>query len=102
MAPYVTNTNHLYGNFHFQVWGDTYDSWDPELRDILDEKIDEISADYRENSLKEEGENVDFLKENGVTFFEIDQAEWAEKTKPVEEAVKADQVKTWIEEIRGM
>lgn len=102
VAPYVTHTNHLYGNFHFQVWGDTYDSWDPELRQILDDAIAEVSSTYRENSIKEQTTNTEFLAEHGVTFFEIDQAEWADKTQSIADAVKSDQVKTWIAEIRDM
>lgn len=102
VAPYVTNTNHLYGNFHFQVWGDTYDSWDPELRDILDEEIDAISADYRETSLQEQADNIEFLEENGVEFFEIEQSAWADATQSIVDDVRADQVKTWVEQIKGM
>lgn len=102
VAPYVTNTNHLYGNFHFQVWGDTYDSWDPELRNILDEEIDAISADYRETSLQEQADNIEFLEENGVEFFEIEQSAWADATQSIVDDVRADQVKTWVEQIKGM
>lgn len=102
VAPYVTHTNHLYGNFHFQVWGDTYDSWDPELRQILDDEIAKVSSDYRENSLKEQTENTEFLAGEGVTFFEIEQQEWADKTASIADAVKSDQVKEWIETIRDM
>lgn len=101
VAPYVTNTNHLYGNFHFQVWGDTYDSWDPELRQILDDAIDEVSSNYRETSVAEQTDNIAFLKEKGVTFFDIDQAEWAAKTQSIADAVKSDQVKEWIKEIKA-
>lgn len=102
VAPYVTNTNHLFGNFHFQVWGDTYDSWDPELREILDEEIAKVSSTYRETSISEQTANIDFLKQQGVTFFEVDRKEWADKTQSIADAVKSDQVKTWIQDIRAL
>lgn len=102
VAPYVTNTNHLYGNFHFQVWGDAYDSWDPELREILDAEIEAISDEYRENSLNEETENIEFLKGEGVTFYDIEMEEWAAQTQSVTDSVRSDQVKEWVETIKGM
>lgn len=102
VAPYVTNTNHLYGNFHFQVWGDTYDSWDAELRELLDAEIATISAEYRETSLNEETENIEFLEGAGVTFYDIEMEEWAAQTQSVTDSVKSDQVKEWVETIKGM
>lgn len=102
VAPYVTNTNHLYGNFHFQVWGDTYDSWDSELRDILDEEIDKISGEYRQNSLQEQTDNIEFLEEQGVEFFEIEQEAWANATQSIIDDVRSEQVQNWAEQIKGM
>lgn len=98
VAPYVTNTNHLYGNFHFQVWGDTYESWDPEHRDALDTAISEVSTWYRESSLEEQSENADYLQEEGVTFQEIDLDEWRTLTEDVVEDADP-QVQRWVEQI---
>lgn len=102
VAEHVTKTNHLYGNFHFQLWGDTYDSWDPELRDVLDAEIATISEEYRENSLSEQDDNIAFLEEQGVTFFEIDQEEWAAATESIIDDVRSDQVRDWVDQIKGM
>ncbi|QVQ51258.1 TRAP transporter substrate-binding protein [Spiractinospora alimapuensis] len=98
VAPYVTNTNHLYGNFHFQTWGDTYESWDEEHRAAIDQAIDEVSAWAREVSLDEQSENVEFLEEEDVTFYEIDQEEWRSLTSELID--EADpQVQEWAERI---
>ncbi|WP_120003537.1 TRAP transporter substrate-binding protein [Nesterenkonia muleiensis] len=98
VAPYVTNTNHLYGNFHFQVWGDTYDSWDEELREVLDEEIAAISEWYRGQSVDEQEENISYLEDEGVEFFDIDYVEWQTPTDGI--ADEADpQVQEWVEQI---
>lgn len=98
VAPYVTNTNHLYGNFHFQVWGDTYDSWDEELREILDEEIAEISAWYRDQSIEEQEDNISYLEGEGVEFYEINYDEWLAPTEHI--ADDADpQVQDWVDQI---
>jgi TRAP-type C4-dicarboxylate transport system substrate-binding protein len=98
VAPFVTETNHLFGNFHFQLWGDTYDGWPTEVREIFDEAVGTVSAEYRETSIDAAVEDKKFLEENGVEFFEIDVAEWR---KPVSGLVKkADPtVAEWAERI---
>jgi tripartite ATP-independent transporter DctP family solute receptor len=78
VAPFVTETNHLFGNFHFQLWDDTYQSWPEANRAIFDEAVADVSSTYRETSVSEAIDNKTFLEENGVEFFEIDLDEWRE------------------------
>lgn len=101
VAPYVTETNHLYGNFHFQMWGDTFDGYPAEVQDILLEAADTVSATYRETSITEAEANREFLVGEGVEFFEIDLEEWRE---PVADLVGAadPQVQEWAEEIQAL
>ncbi|WP_299036602.1 TRAP transporter substrate-binding protein [uncultured Pseudokineococcus sp.] len=99
VAPYVAMTNHLYGNFHFQTWGEAHDSWPADLRAVIDDEVDEVSDWYRETSLAEQEENVEFLRAEGVTFTEVDREEWREATSEVLE--EADpQVQEWVRRIQ--
>ncbi len=98
VAPYVTETNHLYGNFHFQMWGDTFDGYAPEVQEILLQAADTVSSTYRETSISEREQNRTFLEENGVEFTPIDLAEWREPTAGLIE--QADpQVSEWAQAI---
>lgn len=98
IAPYVTETNHMFGNFHFQLWGDKYDAWPAELREVFDEAVAKVSAEYRETSIAEAVENKKFLEDEGVEFYPIDIAEWR---KPVAGLIaEADPtVQDWAERI---
>lgn len=98
VAKFVTETNHLFGNFHFQLWGDTYDAWPAEVRDIFNQASDEVSATYRDTSIQGAEDNKKFLEENGVEFFEIDVADWR---KPVSGLIENSDptVRGWAERI---
>ncbi|MCU1545656.1 MAG: hypothetical protein JWP30_756 [Homoserinimonas sp.] len=101
VAKYVTETNHLFGNFHFQLWGDTYDAWPTEVRDIFDEASEDVSATYREASIQGAIDDKAFLDENVVEFDVIDVADWR---KPVSDLIEqADPtVRDWAEEIQSL
>ena len=98
VAKYVTETNHLYGNYHFQFWGDSFDALPEDVRSALETSIDEVSATYRDESLQEAIDNKTFLKKAGVEFFEIDLDEWREPVSGlVQEADPT--VRDWAERI---
>lgn len=99
VAPYIAHTNHLYGSNHFQLWGETYDGWDEETRNMYDEAVDEVSTWSREVALQEMDDNIAFLEENGVTFADIDRDEWVEATLHVVDSADP-QVQEWVEQIR--
>jgi len=101
VAPYVAETNHLFGNFHFQMWGDTFESYPEEVQEILREAADEVSDDYREDSISEAEDNKTFLEGEGVTFTEIDLEEWREPTASLIEDANP-QVREWAEEILAL
>ena len=71
-----------------------------DLRAIVDAEIDDVSSWYRETSIAERQENVDFLVERGVELHEIDRAEWAEASSEVLDHVDP-QVVEWAERIRS-
>lgn len=102
VAPYVTNTNHLYGNFHLQTWGETYDTWSDGTREVIDGAVEEVSDWYRKASIDETKENIEFLKDEGVEFFDIDMDEWKDAASAVVENA-SPKVREWsrkIEEAR--
>lgn len=99
VAPYIAHTNHLYGSNHFQVWGETYDGWDEETRTIFDDAVAEVSEWARETSLQELDDNIAFLEENGVTFADVDRAEWVEATLDIADSADP-QVQEWVDQIR--
>jgi tripartite ATP-independent transporter DctP family solute receptor len=101
VAPFVTETNHLFGNFHFQLWEDTYQSWPEANRAIFDEAVADVSSTYRETSIEEAVDNKEFLEKNGVKFFEIDLDEWREPVSGLVE--KSDpKVRDWAERILAL
>ncbi|USQ79173.1 TRAP transporter substrate-binding protein [Ornithinimicrobium faecis] len=99
VAPYIANTNHLYGSNHFQLWGETYDGWDEETRAMYDEAVDEVSTWSREVALEELDDNVAFLEENGVTFADVDRTEWVEATLDIVDSADP-KVQEWVAQIR--
>ncbi|WP_166867030.1 TRAP transporter substrate-binding protein [Salinibacterium sp. ZJ70] len=98
VAPFVAETNHLFGNFHFQLWGDTFDSWPAAVQEALRAAADEVSSSYRETSIAEAADHKQYLTGEGVTFSTIDIAEWR---APVSDLVSAanPQVREWAEAI---
>jgi tripartite ATP-independent transporter DctP family solute receptor len=100
VAPYVTETNHLYGNYHFQFWGESFDALPETCQTALTDSIDQVSAEYRQKTLDSYEEHKAFLEENGTTFFPIDIEEWRDKVTSVID--KADPtVKDWAERIQN-
>lgn len=101
VAPFVTETNHLFGNFHFQLWDATYQGWPEANRAIFDEAVADVSATYRETSIAEAVENKEFLEEAGVEFFEIDLDEWREPVAGLIEDADPT-VREWAERILAL
>lgn len=101
IAPYITNTFHLMGNMHFQFWGETFNSWPQEYQDVLLEQADIVSQWYREQALAEEADNIAFLEEHGVQFFDVDREEWRQKALPVYDGIDP-QVQEWVDQIHEM
>lgn len=100
VAPYIANTNHLYGSNHFQVWADSYDGWDEETRAVFDEAVVEVSEWARETAQEEMEENISYLEDNGVTFFDLaDRDEWVAATTHIVDDADP-QVQEWVQQIR--
>lgn len=101
VAPYITNTHHLMGNFHFQMWGATFDGYPQDVQQALLDASDEVSQWYRENALAEEEDNIAFLEEHGVTFFDVDRSEWRDRVGSVYDGLDP-QVGEWVTQIQEM
>lgn len=87
VAPYITFSNHVYGAFNFQLWGQTFDSWPPEVQRAV--RMGADAASQRYNSLHEDAERefVDRLRASrGVELIELSDAEinrWANAVQAV-------------------
>lgn len=99
VAPYIAHTNHLYGSNHFQVFAESYDGWDEETRALFDEAVNDVTEWSRDVALEEMEENITFLEENGVTFADLDRAEWVEATLDIVDTADP-QVQEWVSQIR--
>lgn len=102
VAPFVTETNHLFGNFHFIVWDDAFASWPEEYREAFVGAVDEVTVEHLEAQLTEIEANRDFLKSEGVEFFDISGEidEWRERVSGIVDA-NDPKVQEWVERIRS-
>lgn len=101
IAPYVTETNHIYGNFHMQFSEARFQEYPAAVRDALEQAADEISVWYGEETTKRLSEDKKFLEDNGTEFFQVDIAEWRAKT--VDLVSQSDpRVQEWVEQIAAL
>lgn len=101
VAQHITVTNHLFGNQHFQFWGDSYDALPDDTRAALVQAADDVSLEFRTVGLEEDEDNRTFLEESGVTFYEIDVDEWRARVEHLTEQADPS-VQGWVEQISGM
>lgn len=101
IAPYVANTNHIYGNFHMQFNEERFQAMPAAVRDALIEAVDELSTWYTEETETRLAEDAAFLEEHGTEFAEIDLAEWRAKTSGLVEAADP-RVQEWVEQIAAL
>lgn len=87
VAPYITFSNHVYGAFNFQLWGETFDSWPADVQRAVRLGAEEASAHY--NSVHEDSERqfVQRLETSpGVELIYLSADEisrWADAVQPV-------------------
>lgn len=98
VATHITETNHLFGNQHFQFWGDKFDALPEDVRDDLVQAADDVSKEFRNVGLEEDKENRVFLEKAGIQFHQINVDEWRGKVSGLIE--EADpKVRDWAKEI---
>lgn len=100
VAPFITETRHLYGNYHFQVWEESFLSWPQEYRDAFLEAAGEVSEWYGQDTIDRAVEHKEFLEGEGVEFFSIDVGEWREKVLPLYDDADP-RVLGWVERIES-
>lgn len=83
VAPFITETNHIYGNFHFQLWGDVFEAWSAEDQQLFKAAVDEVSASYLSSARSSVAEHRTYLEGEGVTFLPIDLGAWRQKVAAV-------------------
>lgn len=83
IAPYIAQTDHLYGNYYLQVWDDAYEAWPEDVREAFDQAVDEVSTAYRERSIEDAVESRRVMEDGGATFSEVDFDEWRTQAEAV-------------------
>lgn len=101
IAPYITETNHIYGNFHMQFNEESFQQYPEAVREVLIEAADELSEWYTSETMTRLDEDKAFLEENETTFFTVDIAEWREKTADLVSG-SDPVVQEWVEEIAAL
>lgn len=80
IAPYVTDTNHIYGNFHMQLWDERFQAMPAELQDALTRAAKEVSEWYTAQTEGQTEEDRKFLADAGVQFYQVDLEQLREMT----------------------
>lgn len=101
VAPYIAETDHMYANYHFIMWGDTLAGLPQSYQDIINEATTTVGEEYTETTLADIEDYTAQLEEGGAIFTKItDRPKWVEATQPIIDGLP-DQVKAWVDEIRG-
>lgn len=98
IAPFIAETNHLYGNYYLQVWEDAYDAWPADVREAFDQAVGEVSESYRDRSIEDAAESKSVMEEGGATFTDVDFDEWRDTVEPVY-ATLPESVQEWRERV---
>ena len=100
VAPNITTTAHVYGNYHFLMSQDWLDSLDEETRVVILDAAEKAAEEASEVSAENERELVGTMESEGVTFHEMEnREEWVTATEPVIESSN-ETVQEWVERIR--
>jgi TRAP-type C4-dicarboxylate transport system substrate-binding protein len=100
VAPYITTTGHVYGNYHFLVWGEWMDSLDEQTREVIVEAARAAAEEASQISAKNEETLVETMASEGVTFLELEDREaWITATEQVIEEADPT-VQDWVTRIR--
>ncbi|NLG86826.1 MAG: DctP family TRAP transporter solute-binding subunit [Firmicutes bacterium] len=91
VQKYLTLDGHTYAPGSVLINPKFFDSLSPELQQVVEEAAKEAIAAQREIIAKQEEEDLQYLKDNGMEVIEADREAFAEATKDVPETV-SDQV----------
>lgn len=101
VAPNITETSHMYANYHFLMWGAELAGMPKVYQEIIVDAADEVGKTYTETTL----ENIDVYKADleaaGAVFHELeDRQKWVDATQKIIDGLPA-RVQEWVERIRG-
>jgi len=101
VAPNITETSHMYANYHFLMWGAELAGMPKVYQEIIVDAADEVGKTYTETTL----ENIDVYKADleaaGAVFHELeDRQKWVDATQKIIDGLPA-RVQEWVEQIRG-
>jgi len=100
--PHVTDTRHMFANYHFIFWDETFAGYADDLRAIIEEVGAEVGQEFTQNTQDDLEQYQVELEELGTQFHALDdRSDWVETTQPVIEGL-SDQVQDWVEQIRSM
>ena len=91
VQKYLTLDGHTYAPGSVLINPKFFDDLSPELQQVVEEAAKEAIASQREIIAKQEAEDLQYLKDNGMEVIEADRDAFVEATKDVPEAV-SDQV----------
>ncbi|MFV0405883.1 MAG: TRAP transporter substrate-binding protein [Propioniciclava sp.] len=102
VAPELTQTSHMYANYHFLMWNDSLNGLCSEYQEVVRTAAAEVGADYTATTAANQETYRTELESKGMTFHELtDREAWVEATQPVIETLP-EQVQAWVEHVRGM
>lgn len=101
VAPNITETSHMYANYHFLLSSDALAGMPQVYQDAITEAAEEVGKTYTETTLANIDEYKAELEEAGATFHPLEDREnWVKATQPIIDGLP-DQVREWVTEIRG-
>ena len=112
--PSFTSNKHYEVCKHFSFDGHTmipdilwistkvWDNLSPEEQEWVQEAADKSSIYQRELWKKMTAESVEIAKKEGVHIYEVDQKLFADKVKPMYDAITDENIKKLIEDVRGI
>lgn len=101
VAPEITQTAHMYANYHFLMWDEALSGMPEEDQQIIRDAATEVGETYTETTAASQEDYVAELEANGATFHELtDRDAWVEAVQPVVQGLP-EQVQEWISQIQG-
>lgn len=102
VAPNITETDHMYANYHFIMWDDALQGYPEDIRKAIEDVAAEVGQEYTKNTVTNLEDYRTQLEDGGATFHQLkDREKWVKATQPVIDSLPA-QVQDWVKQIRSM
>jgi len=101
VAPNITETSHMYANYHFLMWQDALAGMPQVYQDAIREAAEEVGKTYTQTTLDNIDEYKSELEDAGAVFHPLEDREnWVEATQSIIDGLP-EQVQEWVAQIRG-